>query len=180
MISRVYPLPISCAPESHASAENSEPVGPYVSVPPFQPQYEQSQYEQPQYGQPQHGQPQYATQPTYGSTLSPAAAPAPMLAPSPGSTGVPHGVSSSQYPPDTGSLFEPPGQSRALNPVGRNPRSQGRQPPVSQQMDAPGAKRRDWRFHPHFKRSRCTGGRKALCVRFSALALLIDAEQGYR
>jgi len=87
-----------------------------------------------------------------------------MPAPSPGPTGVPHGVPSPQYPPATGAPFEPPAQTRALNSVGRNPRSHGRQPPVSQQMNAPEPKHRDWRFHPHFKRSRCTGGRKALCI----------------
>lgn len=145
-----------------------------MSVPPFQPQYEQSQY----------AQPQYAPQPSYGPSLSPSDAPVPMRTPSPGPTGVPHGVPSSQYPPATGAPFEPPAQTRGPNPVGRNPRSHGRQPPVSQQqqqqMNAPGSKHRDWRFHPHFKRSRCTGGRKALCVSLSASALLTDTEQGYR
>jgi hypothetical protein len=172
MISRVYLLPISCALESHASAENSEPVGPHVSVPPYQPPYAQQPY----------AQPPYAPQPTYGPTLTPAAASVPMPGSSPGPTGVPHGVPSPQYPPATGASFEPPVQSRALQPVGRNPRSYGRQPLVSRGMDAPEPKpkRRDWRRHPHFKQSRCTGGRKALCVRFSALAFLIDAERGYR
>ena len=153
MISRVYPLPISCAPESHTSAENSEQVGPYVSEPPYQPPYAQQSY----------AQPEYAPQPSYGAA---AGAPVRMPAPSPGPTGVPYGVSSPQYPPATGAPFEPPGQTRALNPVGGNPRSQGRQPFVSQEMDAPDAKPHDWRCHPHFRRSRCTGGRKALCVCF--------------
>jgi hypothetical protein len=155
MISRVYPLPISCAPESHASTENSEPVGPYVSVPPYQPPYAQPSYEQPAYAHP-----------SYGPPHTPEAAPVPMPPPSPGPTGVPYGVPSPQYPSATGAPFEPPGQSRALNPVGRNPRSRGRQPLVSGEMDAPEPKRRDWRCHPHFRRSRCTGGRKALCVCF--------------
>lgn len=77
---------------------------------------------------------------------------------------MPQGVSLPQYPPATGASFEPPVQTRALNPVGRNPRSHGRQPLISQEMDAPEPKRRDWRFHPNFKRSLCTGGRKAVCI----------------
>lgn len=153
-MSRVYHLPISHAPESHGSAENSEPVGPYGSVPPYQPAY---------------AQPAYAPQPAYGSALTPAAGPVPMPVPSPGPTGVPHGVPSPQYPPATGAPFQPPVQTRALNPaVGRDPRSQGRQPLASR--DAAQPKGHDWRCHPHFKRSRCTGQRKALCVRFPALA----------
>ena len=155
MMSRVYLLTISRVPESHPSEENSEPLGP-----PYQPPY--------------------APHPSYGPTLSPAAVPVPMPVPSPGPSGAPRGISSSQYPITTGDPFAPPAQSRALHPVGRNPRSQGRQPLISHEMDAPEPKRRDWRCHPQFKHSRCTGRRKALCVRFSALALLIDVEQRYR
>ncbi|KAF8504310.1 caspase domain-containing protein [Russula emetica] len=118
----------------------------------------------PEYAQPAYAQSAYAPQPTYGATLTPSAAPVPMPAPSPGPTGVPHGVFSPQYPPATGAPFEPPVQTRALRHVGRNPRTQGRQPLVSQEMDAPQPKHRDWRCHPHFRRSRCTGGRKALCI----------------
>ncbi len=148
MISRVYPSPISRVPGSHAYTENSEPVGPYVSVPTYQPPY--------------------AAHPTYGPTLTPTGAP------------VTRGISLPQYPPATGAPFEPPVQSRAGHPVARNPRSHGRQPLVSQEMDAPQPKRRDWRCHPHFKHSLCSGRRKALCVSVSALALLVDVEQGYR
>ena len=135
----------------------------YASGPPFQPEY---------------AHPQYAPHPSYGPTLTPTDGP-----PSPGPTGMPYGDSSPQYPPATGDPYEPPVQSRALHPVARNSRSHGRQPPVSAGTDAAAAaapKRHDWRLHPHFKRSRCTGGRKALCVSSSVLAVLIDAEQGYR
>ncbi len=152
---------LSRAHGSHyANAENSEPVGPYVSVPTYQPQY--------------------AAQPTYGDALTPAAAPVPMRAPSPMPTGAPQGFSSPHYPPATGAPFEPPVQTRALQPVGHNQRSHARQPLVSQEMDAPEQKRRDWRCHPSFRHSRCTGKRKALCVRVSAPSLSIDTEQRYR
>ncbi|KAF8483392.1 caspase domain-containing protein [Russula ochroleuca] len=125
-------------------AENSEPVGPYASVPSYQPSY--------------------AAQPTYGPTLTTAAAPVHMRAPSPVPSGVPHGISSPQYPPSIGAPFEPPVQTRALRPVSRNPRSLARQPLVSQEVDAPDPTRRDLRCHPLFRHSRCTGRRKALCI----------------
>ncbi|KAI0278350.1 caspase domain-containing protein [Russula aff. rugulosa BPL654] len=96
-------------------SQNSEQVGPYVSEPPYQPPYAQQSY----------AQPEYAPQPSYGATLT--AAGAPVLSPA------------------TGAPFEPPGQTRGLNPVGD-------------------PKPHDWRCHPHFRRSRCTGGRKALCI----------------
>lgn len=122
---------------------------------------------QPPYAQPSYDQPAYAPHPSYEPAVTPAGAPVPIPAPSPGPTGVPYGVPSPQYPPATGVSFEPPEQTRELNPVGGNPRSRGRQQPlVSREMDAPEPKRRDWRCHPHFRRSRCTGGRKALCVCF--------------
>jgi hypothetical protein len=162
MTSRVYPYPFHVhrnLTRARAENSNSEPVG-YASGPPFQPQYEHAQY---------------APYPSYGPTLTPADGP-----PSPGPGGMPHGVSSSQYPPATGAPYEPPVQTRALHPAAPNSRSHGRQPQVSAEKDASQPKRHDWRCHPHFKRSRCTGGRKALCVRVSVLVVLMDAEQGYR
>jgi hypothetical protein len=159
-VDSVYPPTISRAPGSHASAENSEPVGPYVSVPTYQPPY--------------------PAQPAYGPTLTPADASVPMPAPSPVPTGVPRRISSPQYPPTLGGPFKPPVQTRAIHPVLHNPRSHARQPLVLQELDAPQQTPRDWRGHLHFRRSRCTGRRKALCVRVSALALLIEVEQGYR
>lgn len=84
------------------------------------------------------------------------------------------------YPPNIGGQFEPPVQTRALRPVQNKQRSRARRPLVSQELDAPEPKRRDWRIHPHFRQSRCTGKRKALCVCVSTLTPLIDTEQGYR
>ncbi|KAF8483394.1 Metacaspase-1 [Russula ochroleuca] len=105
------PLPIS---------QNSEPVGPYVSVPSYQPSY--------------------AAQPTDEPTLTPAAAPVPMREPSPVPSGVPYSISPVQCPPTIGAPFEP------------------------QEVDAPDPTRRDWRCHPLFRHSLCTGKRKALCI----------------
>lgn len=150
----------SFAPGSHMRAENSEPVGPYAS---------ESSY-----------QPSYTAQPTYGHTLHPAGAPMSMRAPSPVPSGLPHDNFSPQYPPTIGAPFEPPVQTRAIRPVSHNPRSRVRQPLVSREVDAPDPTRRDQRCHPLFRHSRCTGKRKALCVRVSALAHLIEAERGYR
>ena len=144
----MYPSPISCPPWSHASAENSEPIGPDASSLKYQPSY--------------------ASQPTYGPTLTPAGASVPMRAPSHVPTGEPHGISSPQYPPAS---FEPPVQTRVLRTVSQNSRSYARQAPVSQQVDDSKPTHHDWRCHPLFRRSRCTGQRKALCVRASALTL---------
>jgi hypothetical protein len=147
-----------------------------VSVPPFQPPY--------------------ASQPPYGPTLTPADASVHMPEPPPMPTGVQYGsrTPSPQYPSDFGGQFEPPAQTRALyppsvdgqfeppvqtralHPVQNNPRSRARKPLVSQELDAAEPKRRDWRIHPRFRQSRCTGKRKALCVRASALTPLIDTE----
>lgn len=135
----------SFAPGSYTSAENSEPVGPYMSMPSYQPSY--------------------AAQPTYGPALTPAGAPVSMRAPSPVPSGVPHDNFSPQYAPNIGAPFEPPVQTRALRPVSNNPRARARQPLVSREVDAPDPTRRDQRCHPLFRHSRCTGKRKALCVR---------------
>ncbi|KAH9994617.1 caspase domain-containing protein [Russula vinacea] len=77
-------------------SQNSEPVGPYMSMPSYQPSY--------------------AAQPTYGPALTPAGAPVSMRAPSPVPSGVPHDNFSPQYAPNIGAPFEPPVQTRALRP----------------------------------------------------------------
>lgn len=76
-----------------------------------------------------------------------------------------HGISSPQYQPSIDAPFESPVQTRALHPVPPNSSSHARQPLVSQEMDAPEQTHHDWRCHPLFRRSRCTGRRKAVCVR---------------
>ncbi len=139
-------------PESDAGTENSEPAGPYASVPTYS--HPGADY-----------QPPYATQPAFGPTHTPADASDPMRALSPRPTGASYPTASPQYPPTNGAPFEQPVQTRTLD-VPQNSRSRARKPLISQEVDAPDPIRRDPRVHhPLFQRSLCTGRRKALCVR---------------
>jgi len=152
LIQRVYLSLTSCAPNSDtSSSENSEPVGPYVSVPAFS--YPATGYQPPQ--------------PTYGPTLTAATISVPMPSPSTAPTGVVHGFPSPQYPSRTGTPLESSVQARAVY-ASQYTRSQMRKPLVSQEMDALEPTRRDPRCHPLFRHSRCSGRRKALCVRTSS------------
>ncbi|KAH9991956.1 caspase domain-containing protein [Russula compacta] len=132
------------APPLHLS-RNSEPAGPDMSAPTFS--YPSAEYQLP-----------YAAQPAYGPTFTPTAAPEPMPGPSDAPTGAPRRIPSPQYPPNTGAPFGSE-QTRALH-ASHKPGSHADKPPVSQEVDALEPKR----HHPLFRRSRCTGKRKAVCV----------------
>jgi hypothetical protein len=94
-------------------------------------------------------QPQYATQAGPGYSLAPLARSVPMP---PVPAKVPRSI---------------PAPPRAAH-VSQMSGSRARKPLVSQEVDAPERPRQDWRCHPLFRRSRCTGRRKALCVRVSS------------
>ena len=150
-IPRAYPLRRSYAPESNASTENSESV-PYASDPTYP--YAGADY-----------QPQYAPQSDYGHA-PPAGDPyVPMPAASPAPGGAPYDTTSPQYHPGPDAPYEPPEQTRD-RAVPQDSRSRLRKPFVSQGMDASDRRLHDSRaHHPLFRHSRCTGKRKALCVR---------------
>ncbi|KAI0247399.1 caspase domain-containing protein [Lactifluus subvellereus] len=104
-------------------------------------------------------QPQYAAQLGDGYAFAPppvASVPVPLPSPAPAT--VPRGI-----PSPLAASVSMPGQTRALQ-VSQVPRSRGRKPLLSREVDAPDPPRRDWRSHPLFRHSRCTGRRKALCV----------------
>ena len=147
-IPRAYPLRSYCAPKSNANTENSEPVGAYASDP---------------WAGADH-QPQYASQSAYGHSPTAADPPVPMRGASPAPSGAPYGTTSLQYHPAPDATYEPHENTRAL-PVPQYSRSR-RKPLVSQRMAAPDPVLHDSRaHHPDFRHSRCTGNRKALCVR---------------
>ncbi|KAI0288297.1 caspase domain-containing protein [Russula brevipes] len=133
------------------TSQHSEPMAPYDSTPPFT--HPPGEY-----------QPPFPAQSEYDPAFSPeAAADAPMPVPSPAPSGGQRGIPSSYYSPLSGSPSNPPAQSRGLR-VSQSSRSHARMPPMTQEADARDPTRRDWRCHPLFRHSRCTGARKALCV----------------
>ncbi len=156
LISRKYLLFPSCAPMLKGSTENSEPIAPYMLVPTTA--YTASEYQQP-----------YVTQPSYGPTLSPAATAFPIPVPSPTlAATASHGIPSPRFPPTTSAPPAPfapaPIQTRALH-MPHSSRSRPRKSLLAQEVDAPGAKSYGLHSHPLFRHSRCTGKRKAVCVR---------------
>jgi hypothetical protein len=141
-------------------------MAPYESAPPFT--HPPGEY-----------QPPFPAQSEYDPAFSLAAADAPMPVPSPAPSGGSRGIPGAYYSPLAGPPSNPPVQTRGLR-VSQSSRSHTRMPLITQEADARDPTRRDWRCHPLFRHSRCTGTRKALCVCVSKNNLLTKAEQGYR
>jgi hypothetical protein len=149
LISRKAPPFPSFAPMLKGSTENSEPIASYTLMPTA---YTASEYQQP-----------YVTQFSYGPTLAPAF---PRQVPSPTPiANAAHGIPSPRLPPVTGAsraLSAPaPVQTRALHV----PHISRSRPRKSLLTHAPKATSDGRHSHPLFRHSRCTGKRKAVCVR---------------
>ncbi|KAI0260772.1 caspase domain-containing protein [Gloeopeniophorella convolvens] len=139
------------------TSHNSEPVGPYVATPiPY----------------PAPGYQQYVVQPGYVLAPAPATSPMPVPMPSPAPGMIPRSIPSPQYPASAGVpntfAMSTHVQTRSLH-VPHALRSHGRQPLLSQEVDAapqhaPQHTRFEGLTHPLFRHSRCTGRRKAVCV----------------
>jgi hypothetical protein len=151
-ISRKYlPFP-SFVPMLKGSTENSEPIASYMLVPATA--YTASEYQQP-----------YVTQPSHGPTLAPAF-PRPVPSPTPTANAA-HGIPSPRFPSTRSAppALSPsaPVQTRALHV----PHISRSRPRKSLSAHAPKATSDGRHSHPLFRHSRCTGKRKAVCVRAS-------------
>jgi hypothetical protein len=139
-----------------ARTENSKPNAPYMLVPTTA--YTASEFQQ-----------SHMTHHNYEPTpdLAPTAFPIPVPSPTPAST-APHGMTSHQFPPTTSTSHAPsapaPVQTRALH-MPYLTRSRPRKSLLAQEIDAPKATSDGRHSHPLFRHSRCTGKRKAVCVR---------------
>jgi hypothetical protein len=138
-----------------ARTEDSEPIAPYMLVPTTTDTA--SEYQQP-----------YMTQHSYGPTPDPAptAFPMPVSSPTPATTAA-HGITSQQFKP-TSTLPAPSASALVQTRTLRMPyitRSRPRKSLLAQELDAPKATSDGRHSHPLFRHSRCTGKRKAVCVR---------------
>ena len=139
-----------------ARSENSEPIAPYMLVPTTA--HTASEYQQP-----------YKTQLGYEPTLdhTPTAFPIPLSSQTATATAS-HGITSQQFPHTTSAPTAPsapaPVQARALH-MPYITRSRPRKSLLAQEVDAPKATSDGRHSHPLFRHSRCTGKRKAVCVR---------------
>jgi hypothetical protein len=142
--------PVTPAPPMHIS-QNSEPIAPYMLVPTTA--YTASEHQQP-----------YITQLGHGPRFdpSPTAFPMPLSSPTPATTAS-HGITSQQFPPTT-SAPPAPVHARTLH-MPYITRSRPRKSLLAQELDAPKATSDGRHSHPQFRHSRCTGKRKAVCVR---------------
>lgn len=139
-----------------ARSENSEPIAPYMLVPTTA--YTASEYQQP-----------YMTQLGHESTLNPTPTAFPMpLSSQTAAATASHGITSRQFPHTTSAPPAPsapaPVQARALH-MPYITHSRPRKSLLAQEVDAPKTMSDGRHSHPLFRHSRCTGKRKAICVR---------------